>query len=91
MNDIISINRQFLIMAREAAKSTQAEIITGMPRNVLNKLALLTQEEIEKISKLGISLISMRLTESEIARLIKLDDTSQRTFYAISVLHQRDS
>ena len=47
MNDIISINRQFLTMAREAAKSKSGEIVTGLSRPVLDKLANLSLDQIE--------------------------------------------
>jgi len=90
MNDIISINRQFLIMAREAAKSTQGEVITGLPRNILNKLAQFSQEEIEKISTSKLNIISMRLNEAEMDRLVTFDDTEHRTSFAVSVIYQRE-
>ena len=85
MNDIISINRQFLTMAREAAKSKSEEIVTGLSRPVLDKLAGLSLDQIEGIAQgAAVSLISLRLTEAELNRLVSLQN-SQRTAYSLAV------
>ena len=71
MNDIISINRQFLIMAREASKSKSGEIMTGLSRNALDRIAQMTLDEIDAMARdIGISVISIRLTETEMDRLL---------------------
>lgn len=86
MNDIISINRQFLIMAREAANSKAGEIITGLPRPVLNQLTNLSLDQIEAIAQgIGVSLITLRLSEAELARLTTLHE-SQRAAYSLAVV-----
>ena len=86
MNDIISINRQFLTMAREAAKSKSSEIVTGLSRPVLDKLANLSLDQIEGIAQgAAVSLISLRLTEAELNRLVSLQN-SQRTAYSLAVV-----
>jgi len=46
MNDIISINRQFLTMARDASKARSGELLTGLSRGVLDRLAQMSLEEI---------------------------------------------
>lgn len=90
MNDIISINRQFLIMAREAANSKSGEIITGIPRPVLDRLANLSLDQIEAIAQgVGVSLINIRLNEAELDRLIKLGG-NQRMAYSVAVTASRD-
>jgi flagellar transcriptional activator FlhD len=86
MQDIASINRQFLIMAREAASSPSGEVITGLPRQILDKLAELSLEQIEEIAqRVGISLISFRLSESEFNRLISLKKSRQLA-YSLAVV-----
>ena len=86
MNDIISINRQFLTMAREAAKSKSGEVVTGLSRPVLDKLAGLSLDQIESIAQgAAVSLISLRLTEAELNRLVSLQN-SQRTAYSLAVM-----
>lgn len=85
MNDIISINRQFLIMAREASKSRSAEVLTGLSRGVLDKLGQMSLEEIEAMARdLGISVISMRLNEAEMERLLALQGM-QKAAYSMSI------
>lgn len=86
MQDIVSINRQFLIMAREAASSPSGEIITGLSRQVLDKLSKLSLAQIEEIAKgVGVSLISFRLSEDELDRLTSLQK-SQKTAYSLAVI-----
>ena len=86
MNDIISINRQFLTMAGEAAKSKSGEIVTGLSRPVLDKLANLSLDQIEGIAQgAAVSLISLRLTEAELHRLVSLQN-GQRTAYSLAVM-----
>lgn len=86
MNDIVSINRQFLIVARDAAKSGSGEIITGLSRPVLDKLAVLSLDQIEAIAKdVAVSLISFRLSEAELNRLMSLQQR-QRAAYSLAVM-----
>jgi flagellar transcriptional activator FlhD len=86
MNDIISINRQFLIMAREAANSKSGEIITGLSRPVLDRLSNLSLDQIEAIVQgAGVSLITFRLSEADLTRLTDLQE-SQRAAYSLAVV-----
>lgn len=85
MNDIISINRQFLIMAREASKSRSGEIVTGLSRNALDRISQMTLDEIDSMARdIGISVISIRLTETEMDRLLSLQGL-QKAAYSISI------
>ncbi|MBI5861045.1 MAG: hypothetical protein HZB64_02520 [Rhodocyclales bacterium] len=85
MNDIISINRQFLIMAREASKSRSGEIMTGLSRTALDRIAQMTLDEIDAMARdIGISVISIRLTETEMDRLLSLQGL-QKAAYSISI------
>ena len=73
MNDIISINRQFLNMAREASKSKSGEILTGLSRPMLDWIGKMSLEQIESLSKdIGVSAINLRLSETEMDRLLAL-------------------
>ncbi len=85
MNDIISINRQFLIMAREASKARSGEVITGLSRGVLDRLAQMTLDEIEAMARdIGISVISLRLNEAEMDRLLALQGL-QKAAYTMAI------
>lgn len=86
MDDIISINRQFLIMARAAAQLGSGEILTGLTRPILDKLSGMTLEQIEGLAKgAGVSLISFRLSDTELNRLCSLHET-QKAPYATAVV-----
>lgn len=86
MGDIVSINRSFLILAREAANTTSGEVITGLPRAVLDRLGKMNLDEIERLAQsAGVSLISFRLNEAELDRLASLHDR-KRPAYALSVV-----
>lgn len=86
MTDIISLNRQFLIMARDEANSKSGELVTGLPRGILDKLTKLTVDQIDTIAEqAGLSLISFRLSEAEIERLVSLDKTKSSA-YLLNVL-----
>lgn len=86
MNDIISINRQFLTMAREAGKSNSGEIITGLSRPILDKLGKLSLDQIEGIAQgAAVSLISFRLTEAELHRLVLLQN-GRMAAYSLAVM-----
>jgi hypothetical protein len=86
MQDIVSINRQFLIMAREAANSPSGEVITGLSRHLLERISSLTLDQIEEIAQgSGVSLISFRLSEEELDRLLSLQK-SRRVPYSIAVV-----
>ena len=85
MNDIISINRQFLIMAREASKARSGEVLTGLSRGVLDRLAQMSLDEIEAMARdIGISVISLRLNEVEMDRLLALHGL-QKAAYTLAI------
>lgn len=89
MNDAISINRQFLIMAREAAKLESGAVITGLSPKLLGRIARLSLDEIETLSgEIGVCLISLRLSEGEIERLMALH-ANKRAAYAVCVVATR--
>ncbi len=85
MNDIISINRQFLNMAREASKLKSGEILTGLSRPMLDWIGKMSLEQIESLSKdIGVSAINLRLSETEMDRLLGLQ-TEQKAAYSVAV------
>lgn len=89
MLDVVSINRQFLTMARQAAQSPSGEIVTGLARPILDQLSRLTLDQIDAIAQAAsVSLISLRLTEAELQRLITLNNGRQMA-YALAVVSSR--
>jgi hypothetical protein len=47
MQDIISLNRQLLIMARELANNSSGEIVFGFSKPVLKKISELSLDQID--------------------------------------------
>lgn len=85
MQDIISLNRQLLIMARELANNSSGEIVFGFSKPVLKKISELSLDQIDELAeKVGISLFTLRLDETEINRLSSLPKT-RKTPYALAV------
>ncbi len=74
MKDIISINRQFLIIAREQANSkpndTYKDIATGLSKTILDRIGQLNTEEIEELAKSEISLFTLRISEKQIDKIL---------------------
>ena len=84
MKDIFSINYQYLIMARDAAKSNSGELLSGIPRSILDKLSEMSVEEIGELAQsAGVSLLGIRLSESEMIQLMNMPK-SYRTTYVVS-------
>lgn len=59
--------------------------MTGLSRTVLDRIAQMTLDEIDAMARdIGISVISVRLTESEMDRLLSLQGL-QKAAYSISI------
>ena len=49
--DILKINRQLLLLTRQMANDGDAaELMTGVPKSVIDKIATLDMEEIEELA-----------------------------------------
>ena len=89
MKDIFYINYQFLLMARDAAKSNSGEVVFGLSRAVLDKLSEMNVNQIDNLARsAGVSLLSTRLNESEMTRLIQMPETC-RTNYIVSISSEK--
>ena len=50
--DVLKINRQFLLLTRQLAREGRAaEIMTGLPRAVIEKVASLDMDEIDELAE----------------------------------------
>lgn len=80
--DILKINRQFLLLTRQLAQDgTAAELMTGLPRSVIDKIATLDMDEIEELAEtVGVSLYTLRLTDPALSRLIQMPRDAKSTY-----------
>jgi flagellar transcriptional activator FlhD len=80
--DILKINRQLLLLTRQMAKdSDAAELMTGLSKPVIDKIATLDMEEIEELATtVGVSLYTLRFTDSVFARLLQLPPDARSTY-----------
>ena len=80
--DILKINRQFLLLTRQLAQDGKAaELMTGLPRSVIDKIANLDMDEIEELAEtVGISLYTLRLTDPAFSRLIQMPRDAKSTY-----------
>ncbi len=85
MKDITSLNYQYLLIARELGKSSAGRLLTGLPKNILERLAEMSLEEIEDLAATsGVCLVSIRFSEAQMLKLLNMPN-SYRTTYAMSI------
>lgn len=86
--DIFKINRQFLLLTRQLAMDgTAAELMTGLPRAVIDRIASLDMDEIDELAEtVGVSLYTFRLTDPVLSRLIQMPRNAKGTYAEASLL-----
>lgn len=80
--DILKINRQLLLLTRQLAKDGDAaELMTGVPKSVIDKIATLDMEEIEELAEtVGVSLYTLRFTDPAFTRLLQMPRDARSTY-----------
>ena len=80
--DVLKINRQFLMLARQASSDPEAaELMTGVPKSLIDKIAMLDMDEIDEIAaSLGVSLFTIRLSDVTFSRLLKMPPGARSTY-----------
>lgn len=80
--DILKINRQFLLLTRQLAQDGKAaEIMTGLPRSAIERIASLDMDEIEELAEeVGVSLYTLRLTDPALNRLLLMPRDAKSTY-----------
>ena len=87
MKDIVSINRNFLLLARDSAKDIAGPVLTGVPKATLERLGELTIDQIELLAHcIPASGITFRFNEAEINRMISGMKPGSAPAYALSLL-----
>jgi hypothetical protein len=80
--DILKINRQFLMLARQAANdSDAAELMTGIPKPLIDKIASLDMDEIDELAAtLGVSVFTLRFSDLSFSRLLQMPGDARSTY-----------
>lgn len=80
--DILKINRQLLLLTRQMANdSDAAELMTGLSKPVIDKIATLDMEEIEALAEtVGVSLYTLRFSDSVFTRILQLPRDARSTY-----------
>jgi flagellar transcriptional activator FlhD len=80
--DILKINRQLLLLTRQMARDTEAaELMTGLPKTVIEKIATLDMDEIDDLAEtVGVSLYTLRLNDPAFTRLLQMPREARSTY-----------
>lgn len=80
--DILKINRQLLLLTRQMAQDTEAaELMTGLPKAVIEKIATLDMDEIDDLAEtVGVSLYTLRLNDPAFTRLLQMPREARSTY-----------
>jgi len=80
--DILKINRQMLLLTRQMAQDTEAaELMTGLPKTVIEKIATLDMDEIDDLAEtVGVSLYTLRFSDPAFTRLLQMPREARSTY-----------
>ena len=92
MKDIISLNRSFLLLARQHADDPVASLATGLPKETLKVLEGLSIEQIDTLAaNLPLSVFTMRLNPSQIEVAAKDDQHAASRFMVSALAAKNDA
>ena len=86
--DILKINRQLLLLTRQMAQDKEAaELMTGLPRSVIEKIASLDMDEIEDLAEtVGVSLYTLRFSDPAFSRLLEMPREARSTYAEAAIV-----
>ena len=89
--DILKINRQLLLLTRQLAQdSDAAELMTGIPKPVIDKIARLDMDEIDELAEtVGVSLYTLRLSDPAFTRLLQMPRAAKSAYAEATLLSSR--
>lgn len=86
MKDFISLNRGFLMLARQHAQDPAACLALGLPRETLQMLQELSMEQIDSLAAtLPLSVFTMRLSPTQLQMVAK-DERGVASRFMVSSL-----
>lgn len=88
VEDVKTINRQYMVVAKHVAASNLdlAISITGLSRDVLIRLAECTQQEIDSICSIGAMYFRPQLSDAVLERALSMHETRSRNNYIAASL-----
>lgn len=86
--DILKINRQLLLLTRQMAHDMDAaELMTGLPKSVIKKIATLDMDEIEELAEtVGVSLYTLRFSDPAFSRLLEMPREARSTYAEAAIV-----
>lgn len=80
--DVQKINRQFLLLTRQLAREGRAaEVMTSLPRAVIDRIGSLDLDEIDELAEaVPVSLYTFRLTDAVLIRLLQMPKDVKGTY-----------
>lgn len=89
MNDFVSLNRSFLMLARQHASDPSSPLATGLPKELLAKLKSMSIDQVEELAKnLPVSVFTMRLSPKQI-EVIADDAQGVVSKYVVAAMAER--
>jgi flagellar transcriptional activator FlhD len=85
--DVLKINRQLLLLTRQMAHDIDAaELLTGLPKSVIQKIASLDMDEIEELAEtVGVSLYTLRFSDPAFSRLLQMPREARSTYVEAAI------
>lgn len=76
------LHRNFLLITQQASHDGKAaELLTGLPRSVIDRIALLDIDEIDElVETMSVSLITLRLSDQAFSRLIQMTREAKNAY-----------
>lgn len=85
MKDIEALNYHYLLLARDMSSSSLGKLITGLPKDILDRLADMDMDEIRELAaSIGVSMVNIRFSEDQMTKMLNMPN-SYRKHYAVSV------
>ncbi len=86
--DVLKINRQLLMLTRQMAQDMEAaELMTGLPKAAIEKIASLDMDEIEELAEtVGVSLYTLRFSDPAFARLLQMPREARSTYAEAAIV-----
>lgn len=85
MIDTVSVNRMFLLMARQAAELQAREIVTGLPSEVLEEIQRLSLEDIERLARsCKTCMFNVRFDVEQIRAITRMRDEAASAYSLIA-------